>query len=69
MPRRKWSTRSRYSATWLGDNRASYVIYDGSDLEFRRVDYDWMRTASKLAKLPIDEEEKRHLIERLETGV
>ena len=23
----------------LGDNRASYVIYDGADLEFRRVEY------------------------------
>ncbi|HEX2689158.1 MAG TPA: metallophosphoesterase family protein [Kofleriaceae bacterium] len=53
----------------LGDNRASYVIYDGSDLAFRRVDYEWMRTASKLAKLPIDDEEKRQLIERLETGI
>jgi predicted phosphodiesterase len=53
----------------LGDNRASYVVYDGTDLEFRRVQYDWMRTASKLAKLPIDGEEKRELIERLETGV
>jgi hypothetical protein len=53
----------------LGDNRASYVVYDGHDLEFRRVEYEWMRTASKLAKLPIDDEEKRDLIERLETGI
>ena len=53
----------------LGDNRASYVIYDGEDLEFRRVEYPWMKTAAKLAALPIDDEEKRELIERLEKGV
>jgi predicted phosphodiesterase len=53
----------------LGDNRASYVLYDGQDLEFRRVEYDWMKTASKLAKLPIDGDEQRALIERLETGI
>jgi hypothetical protein len=53
----------------LGDNRASYVLYDGDDLEFRRVEYPWMRTAAKLAALPIDEDEKRDLIERLEKGI
>ena len=53
----------------LGDNRASYVIYDGDHMEFRRVEYPWARTAAKLAALPIDEEEKRDLIERLEKGV
>ena len=53
----------------LGDNRASYVLYDGETLEFRRVEYAWMKTAAKLAGLPIDDEEKRELVERLETGV
>jgi len=53
----------------LGDNRASYVLYDGSDMEFRRVEYAWMKTAAKLAALPIDDEEKRDLIERLEKGI
>lgn len=53
----------------LGDNRASYVLYDGEDLEFRRVEYRWTATAAKLARLSISEEEKRALIERLETGV
>lgn len=53
----------------LADNRASYVLYDGEDLEFRRVEYPWMKTAAKLAALPIDDEEKQHLVERLETGV
>ena len=53
----------------LGDNRASYVLFDGDDLEFRRVEYDWAKTASKIAQLPIDAEQKAELIERLEHGV
>jgi hypothetical protein len=53
----------------LGDNRASYVLYDGEELEFRRVEYPWMKTAAKIAALPVDEEQKRELIERLEKGV
>ena len=53
----------------LEDNRASYVLYDGTDLEFRRVEYPWMKTAAKIAALPIPDEEKRELCERLETGV
>jgi hypothetical protein len=53
----------------LGDNRASYVLYDGEDLEFRRVEYDWRATAAKLAALPIDREQQHDLIERLERGV
>lgn len=53
----------------LGDNRASYVLYDGEDLEFRRVEYPWMKTAAKLAALPIDAEQKAALIECLETGI
>jgi predicted phosphodiesterase len=53
----------------LGDNRASYVLYDGEDLEFRRVEYPWMKTAAKLAALPIPDEEKRELVERLEKGI
>jgi predicted phosphodiesterase len=53
----------------LGDNRASYALYDGSELEFRRVEYLWMRTAAKLAALSFDGEQQRELLERLETGV
>lgn len=53
----------------LGDNRASYVLYDGVDLEFRRVEYAWVKTAAKLAALPIPDEEKRELVERLEKGL
>lgn len=53
----------------LADNRASYVLTDGDALEFRRVPYAWEKTAAKLAKLPVDEEQKAELIERLEQGV
>lgn len=53
----------------LGDNRASYVLFNGDDLEFRRVEYSWVRTAAKLAAIPIDDEERHHLVDRLERGV
>jgi predicted phosphodiesterase len=53
----------------LGDNRASYVVTDGETLEFRRVEYAWAKTASKISKLPIEEEQKLELVERLENGV
>ncbi len=53
----------------LGDNRASYVLYDGESVEFRRVEYAWQTTAAKIAALPIDDEQKHELVERLERGV
>lgn len=53
----------------LGDNRASYVLFDGVDLEFRRVEYSWIRTAAKLAAIPFDAEQRAELVERLERGV
>lgn len=53
----------------LGDNRASYVLYDGASLEFRRVEYNWVRTAAKLAAIPFDEDQRKELIERLERGI
>jgi hypothetical protein len=53
----------------LGDNRASYVLTDGEDLGFRRVEYPWAKTAAKIAQLPIDPDQQAELIERLETGV
>ncbi len=53
----------------LGDNRASYVLFDGADLEFRRVEYNWVRTAAKLAAIPFDETQRQELIERLERGI
>lgn len=57
----------------LGDNRASYALYDGDTLDLRRVEYSWMRTAAKLAAIPVANEaaadERRDLVERLERGV
>lgn len=53
----------------LGDNRAAYALYTGDTVEFRRVEYPWMVTAAKLAKLDIDPEQRGELIERLETGI
>lgn len=35
-----------------GDNRASYVLLDGDQLEFRRVPYDFERTMRKIAANP-----------------
>jgi hypothetical protein len=53
----------------LGDHRASYVVYDGDSVAFRRVEYPWRTTAAKLAALPIPERERAQLVERLGTGV
>lgn len=35
-----------------GDNRASYVLLDGDDVEFRRVEYDFSKTAEKIYPIP-----------------
>jgi diadenosine tetraphosphatase ApaH/serine/threonine PP2A family protein phosphatase len=34
------------------DNRSSYVIVDGNTLTFRRVDYDFGKTAQKIYDIP-----------------
>ena len=35
-----------------GDNRSSYVILDGSHVSFRRVPYDFEKTAGKIYEIP-----------------
>lgn len=35
-----------------GDPRASYILVDGDDIEFRRVDYDFGKTAEKIYPIP-----------------
>lgn len=35
-----------------GDNRSSYVVLDGKDVYFRRVDYDFEKTAAKIYDVP-----------------
>jgi hypothetical protein len=52
----------------VGDTRAAYAIYDGDRLEFKRVDYDRQATQAKLSGLPLDDETKAYLHERLDTG-
>lgn len=35
-----------------GDNRASYVVLDGKEIRFRRVEYDFEKTAAKIYAIP-----------------
>lgn len=35
-----------------GDPRACYVLYDGTTVRFRRIDYDYQATARKIRDLP-----------------
>ena len=35
-----------------GDSRSSYVIIDGDEVHFRRVDYDFDKTATKIYDIP-----------------
>jgi predicted phosphodiesterase len=51
-----------------GDTAASYAIFDGCSVAFRRVPYDSTPTLSSLAALPIDEELRQDLITRLTRG-
>lgn len=45
------------------------MVFDGADLELRRVEDSWIRTAAKLAAIPFDAEQRAELVERLERGV
>lgn len=53
---------------FVGDPDASYALYDGDAVSFRRVPYDRAATCRKLAALPFDEETREFFIERLERG-
>ena len=35
-----------------GDNRASFIVLDGKDVFFRRVEYDYGKTAEKIYAIP-----------------
>ncbi len=50
------------------DPRASYALYDGSSVRFRRVSYDVEATQAKLRALPIGAEIRDFLAERLARG-
>ena len=54
---------------FCGDPRASYAIYDGDRVSFHRVPYDIEQTRAKLLALPISEDNRKELAERLVTGV
>jgi predicted phosphodiesterase len=51
-----------------GNRRASYAIYDGHSIQFRRVSYNLKKTQKKLAKISISPSLKKSLIQRLENG-
>lgn len=53
----------------IGDPRPSYALYDGDRLELRRVEYPREQTIAKLAAVPVPDDLKVMLIERLRTGV
>ena len=48
-----------------GDNRACYVMFDGKEVRYRRVEYDFRGTVKKIAEMgPIS----REAASRLEEG-
>lgn len=53
----------------LGNPQASYAIYDGDQVHFKRIAYDIDQTVGKITEMAVDAEVKEHLIERLRTGV
>ena len=48
---------------------ASWALYDGDSVEFRRVPYDLTRTGAKIRALPLSEETREFFADRLEEGV
>ena len=51
-----------------GNPAASYAIYDGNTVQFRRVPYDFKKTQEKIMALPISERTKIYNAKRLEKG-
>ncbi|MGC4118289.1 MAG: metallophosphoesterase family protein [Myxococcales bacterium] len=51
------------------DPLASWALYDGDSIEFRRVPYDTRRTGSRIRGLPLSEETREFFADRLEEGV
>lgn len=54
---------------YCGDTRASYALYDGDRLLFRRVPYDLGTTLKDLEELPISASTRQYLGHRLRTGM
>jgi predicted phosphodiesterase len=53
---------------FVGNPDASYALYDGDTVTFRRVPYSRDRTQKKVAELPFSAETRSWLLERLEQG-
>jgi predicted phosphodiesterase len=51
-----------------GDPRASWALYDGDSIEFRRVEYAHEKTAEKIRALPLSLETRRYFADRLAEG-
>ncbi|HEY3450779.1 MAG TPA: metallophosphoesterase [Myxococcales bacterium] len=48
---------------------ASWALYDGDSIEFRRVPYDSVRTGTRIRALPLSEDTREFFADRLEQGV
>ena len=51
-----------------GNPDASWALYDGDTVDFRRVPYDHARTAAKLRALPVSLDTRRYFADRLAEG-
>jgi predicted phosphodiesterase len=51
-----------------GDPRASWALYDGDSVQFRRVAYDHEATARKIRALPLSIDTRRYFADRLAEG-
>ena len=51
-----------------GDPRASWALYDGDTVEFRRVEYEHARTAAEIRALPLSLDTRRYFADRLAEG-
>jgi predicted phosphodiesterase len=51
-----------------GDPRASWALYDGESISFRRVEYDHTKTARAIRALPLSLDTRRYFADRLAEG-
>ncbi|MFT3713495.1 MAG: metallophosphoesterase family protein [Archangium sp.] len=51
-----------------GDPRASWALYDGDTISFRRVEYDHAHTAKQIRALPLTLDTRRYFADRLAEG-
>lgn len=51
-----------------GNPDASWALYDGDSVDFRRVPYDHQKTASQIRALPVSLDTRRYFADRLAEG-